>query len=71
MAIVQSRKIIKMGASSRIVTLPAWWWKDAGKDVEKVSLVGDRILVLVPFGQEEIARRIIDSIQKEIDLIKF
>ena len=62
---IESRRIIKMGVS-RVVTLPRWWLRDVGRGIDRVSIVGDKILVVMPVGQEEIARRVVDSIQMEM-----
>jgi len=63
MTIRIERRPFRIG-SSTLITLPVGWRDSRGKKVEKVTLIGDDVLILAPAGMEETAQKILDEIRK-------
>lgn len=57
------RKPFKIG-SSRVLTLPRGWCEYHGDKAEKLTLIGDDVLILAPQGMEEVAQRVLDEIKR-------
>jgi len=65
--ITSRRKVVDVG-DSKAVTLPRRWLEFQrwlGKEVSEVMLVANSVVVLVPPGKEEDARRILKELEKE------
>ena len=60
----ETRKPIKVGKSSKAVILPKPWLDYHGEDAEKLTLLGDAILIVVPKGYEEKARAVMQLMEE-------
>jgi len=63
MTIRIERRPFRIG-SSTLITLPVGWCDSHGKKIEKLTLIGDDVLILAPAGMEETAQKILDEIRK-------
>jgi len=49
---------------SRVLTLPIAWCNYHGNKADKLTLIGDDVLILAPQGMEETAQRVLDEIKR-------
>lgn len=49
---------------SRVLTLPIAWCNYQGNRVDKLTLIGDDVLILAPQGTEETAQKVLDGIKR-------
>jgi len=63
MGIRIQRTTYKLG-SSRAVTLPAGWCEFYGKRAEKVTIIGNTLLIIAPEGLEERAAKLVEGMEQ-------
>lgn len=64
MGIKIHRTTYKLG-SSRAITLPSGWCEFYGKRADKVTILGNSLLIIVPEGLENTAQTLIEQFEKQ------
>jgi len=59
-----SRKLFHIGRS-QAVTLPAGWCAYYGSRVNKVTILGNSLLIIVPSGLEDKAQKLAEEIERD------
>jgi len=65
MGIRVERKVFKMG-NARGITLPLAWVSYLGDDINRVTIIGSDLLVVVPPGLEKKAERLVAYMEQGI-----
>jgi len=63
MGIKIHRTTYKLG-SSRAVTLPIGWCEFYGKRADKVTIIGNTLLIIAPEGLEEQAAKLVEEMEQ-------
>ena len=67
MGIRIQRTTYKLG-SSRAVTLPSAWCEFYGKRIDRVTILGNTLLVIAPQGLEEQAAKLIEKMEQNVEV---
>lgn len=63
MAIKVQRQVYRLG-KSKVITLPPAWLNFYGDRVNKVTIVGESILLVVPEGLESQAEKLLEGVKR-------